>query len=142
MQRYVRQYAASVGLSSNDDESANITSYSTRVERVRKHKHGKHAGKWVLTLRKLQILSSDPFAEAGTEGRKKARMDWWEEVFDAVVLASNSESDSPFVPNIPGLSDWAHAFPDEIVHVQEYRTAHAYRGKVLCFPQFAVGEYS
>lgn len=135
MQRYVRAYASSLGLSSNDDESSNITSYSTRVERVRKHHHGKHAGKWVLTLRKLQILDSDPFAPVGEKKtQKKVRVDWWEEAFDAVVVGSNSESGAPFVPSIPGLDDWAHAFPDKIVHVREYRTADEYRGKASTCP--------
>lgn len=116
VQRHVRQYASFRGLNSNDDEAANITSYSTRVERV-----VKPAGsyQWVLTLRKI----------APVEGSTDLRADWWEERFDAVVVGTDSEADSPFVPNIPGLNEWAHAFPESVYHVREYRRPEAVAGK-------------
>ena len=102
MKRHVRQYASSVGLNTDDEESSNITSYSTRVERVHKPPR---STEWVLTLRRLTTLTSD-------NGTKKVKVDWWEERFDAVVLASNSESDSAFVPNIPGLREVAEVFSE------------------------------
>lgn len=120
MQRYVRQYASSLGLNSNDEEHTNVTSYSTRVERVHKNQR---THKWILTLRKMEVV---PYSGG------KLRADWWQEEFDAVVVGTNSESDSPWVPspNIPGLAEWANAYPDEIVHVREYRTADELTGKV------------
>lgn len=132
MKRYVRQYASSVGLNSNDQEHANVTSYSTRVERIHKVQH---TNKWILTLRKLEPI---PYSGG------KLRAEWWEEEFDAVVVGTNSESDSPWVPspNIPGLAEWANAFPDEIYHVREYRTPENMMGKVrrVFFHRFVVRE--
>lgn len=60
----------------------------------------------------------------------KLRADWWTEEFDAVVVATHSESDSPWVPPIPGLPDWANAYPEAITHVRNYRRPEPYLGKV------------
>jgi hypothetical protein len=115
--RNVRQYASSVGLNSNDEEHANVTSYSTRVERLQKLPGAK---KWVLTLRKFEILP-----HSGGE----IRAEWWTETFDAVVV-STGRYDAPWVPDIPGLSDWARAYPGEVYHSRNYRSPKDHRGKV------------
>lgn len=109
VQRYVRQYASSIGLNSNDEEHANVTSYSTRVERIRKAPEAKQ---WTLTLRKIA-------PEPAADGR--LRVDWWTEEFDAVVVATVAENDAPWTPPIPGLDKWANAFPKEIYHGRNYR---------------------
>ena len=116
VQRHVRQYASSVGLNSNDEEHDNVTSYSTRVERVEKLPGTK---RWTLTLRKMEPC-----------GEGKIRADWWTEEFDAVVVAALSESDSPWVPPILGLNEWAEAHPNRIFHGRQYRRPEKMRGQV------------
>lgn len=118
VQRYVRQYASYLGLNSNDEESANITSYSTRVERVQKLPGAKH---WTITLRKMTEIP---------ESGGKLRVNWWTEDFDAVIVGTDSEADSPWVPPIPNLKEWAHAYPNLIYHGREYRRPEHVAGKV------------
>ena len=107
-----------MGLNSNDKEHANVTSYSTRVERIHKP-HG--SKKWTLTLRKMVEVP---------HSNRELRVDWWTEEFDAVVVGMNSECDSTWVPPIPGLPEWAHAFPDRIYHSRDYKRPGNFRGKV------------
>lgn len=128
LQKHVRQYASSKGLNSNDEENANVTSYSTRVERVQKLPGSK---KWTLTLRKIP-------AEPESDGR--VRVDWWTEQFDGVVVASVAENDSPWVPPIPGLKEWAEAYPHEIYHCRNYRRPDSLAGKVRDAPSDQIFE--
>jgi cation diffusion facilitator CzcD-associated flavoprotein CzcO len=82
-----------------------------------------------LTLRKVEEL---PYSNGDV------RVEWWNEDFDAVVVGSWGESDSPYVPSIPGLAEWARAFPESIYHAQEYRTPEDFSGKVRN-PCFRIG---
>lgn len=119
LQRHVRQYATSVGLNSNDFENAHLFSYSTRVERIEK---APGSQKWTLSLRKMEKVQGS---------NKKLRVDYWTEEFDAVVVAnSNTESDSPWVPPIPGIDEWANTFQGQIIHGREYRRPQKYADKV------------
>lgn len=120
VQRHVRQYASSFGINANDEEHANVTSYFTRVEKVQKLPGT--AKRWTLTLRKMT-----PFQDG------RLRVDWWTEEFDAVVVGSASEYDSPWVPPIPGLKEWAKAFPEQIYHARNYRRPEIFKGKVCYF---------
>lgn len=120
----MQQYASFIGLNSNDDEHANVTSYSTRVERVQKLP-GSHT--WTLTLRKIESL---PFSAEGYAKHDDLRVEWWTEEFDAVVVGSAGESDAPYVPPIPGLAEWAHKFPEHVYHVRDYRIPEEVKGKV------------
>lgn len=113
----MRQFASAHGLNANDDEYANVTSYSTRVERLHKPKGSKH---WTLTLRKLVHI---PYSGG------KVHAEWWTEEFDAVVIAT-STWESAWVPSIPNLGKWAKAYPEQIFHSREYRTPSAFEGKV------------
>ncbi|KAF9511429.1 hypothetical protein BS47DRAFT_1395074 [Hydnum rufescens UP504] len=115
--RHVRQFASYKGLHSNDEESANATSYSTRVERLRKSPDGKT---WRLHLRKLEQLQY-------SNGRLRA--EWWTEDFDAVVVSA-ARFDAPHIPSIEGLAAWARAFPRQIYHSFQYREPEALRGKI------------
>lgn len=103
-----------------------MTSYSTRVERVQKLPG---STKWTLTLRKVEVL---PYTAGGVTEHDDLRVEYWTEEFDAVVVGLIGESDAPHVPNIPGLADWAHKFPDQVYHIREYRTPESFLGKV-CF---------
>lgn len=116
IQRHVRQFASSVGLNFNDEEHADVISYSTRVERVEKLPG---AQRWTVSLRKLTPLSTE-----------KLQVDWWSEEFDAVVVGTFSEADSPWVPPIPGLKEWAEAYSDRVYHGRNHRTPHHLTGKV------------
>lgn len=77
------------------------------------------ATQWTLTLRQMVQVPGG-----------KLRVNWWTEEFDAVVVAQDGKSDAPWVPPIPGLDEWAHAFPDQIYHGREYRRPEHVAGKV------------
>ncbi|KAF8309305.1 FAD/NAD(P)-binding domain-containing protein [Clavulina sp. PMI_390] len=107
--RHVRQYASSVGLNSNDDEHANVTEYSTRVERVEKLPGSER--RWTVTLRRMTPLRNG-----------KLEVQWWQEQFDAVVTGNAAQNDAAWIPSIPGLDSWAHALPSALFHSREYRS--------------------
>ncbi|KAH6693712.1 hypothetical protein F5X68DRAFT_248122 [Plectosphaerella plurivora] len=69
---------------------------------------------WRLTLRK-----HDPLQQVDH---------WWEETFDAVVLATGHYS-VPFVPHVDGLDDYIKAFPDRVFHSKYYRNPAPFTGK-------------
>lgn len=115
--QHIRQYATSKRLNSDDDEYKHVTPYSTRVERVRKLPG---SNTWTLTLRKAELV----------EGRSRLRMDWWTEEFDAVLLASNSQSDCPWIPDILGLKELAERFEESVWHSRQYRRPQQFTGKV------------
>lgn len=119
--RNIRQYASSVGLNSNDNEHSGVTSYSTRVERVLKDPITQT---WTLTLRKIEVI---PYISS-SDG--DVRVTWWTEQFDALIVASQGDADSPSTPPIPRLDAWANKFPNHIIHTQEYRVPKAFAGKV------------
>lgn len=49
--------------------------------------------------------------------------------FDAVAVASGHYND-PFIPEIPGLPEFANAYPGSISHSKFYRRPDQYKGKV------------
>lgn len=114
--RHTRQFASQHDLNMNDGANANITSYSTRVELLRKTHNGT---KWTMTLRKLERLPHS----------KQLRIDWWSEDFDAVVVATN-KFDSPYIPRIPGIVGWGQKFKDQLYHSRSYRRPESAAGKV------------
>ena len=72
------------------------------------------AGKWRVTTRVITTGSAD------------------EAVYDAVIVASG-HYDDPYVPNIPGLSEWNETYPGSISHSKFYRRPEWYRDKVNIF---------
>lgn len=88
-----------------------LVEYNTTVERA-----VKEGAKWILTLRR-----------AGGEHDY-----WWTETFDALVVASGHYA-VPYVPDIPGLKEFAMKNPGSVEHTKQYRGPEKYRGKVL-FP--------
>ncbi|KAF8314069.1 FAD/NAD(P)-binding domain-containing protein [Clavulina sp. PMI_390] len=121
IQSNTRAYASAHDLNSSPLTSQpinNITSYSTRVERLLKTPG---SSKWTLTLRKLEKLpySTKPNA---------VRAEWWTEDFDAVVVASGP-FDGPWVPNLPGIKQAAERWPDGVYHSRRYRNPSDYSGK-------------
>lgn len=128
IQRHVRQYASAHGINANDDEHTNVTSYSTRVEKIYKHPG---SNVWTLTLKRLVEI---PFSRKPGSTKVRLRADWWTEEFDGVVVATYG-TDSANIPNILGLSEWANAFPERIYHSRNYRTPEKFAGKVRFISQ-------
>jgi hypothetical protein len=80
---------------------------------------------WKLTLRR-----HDPVQNVDN---------WWEEVFDAVVLA-NGHYSVPFIPEVKGLPEYISLFPNRIRHSKTYRSPSIYRGrKILVIGNSASG---
>ncbi|RDW78252.1 hypothetical protein BP5796_06104 [Coleophoma crateriformis] len=80
---------------------------------------------WKLTLRKYNgIQQAD---------------EWWEETFDAVVIA-NGHYSIPYIPYVPGLEAYMKNFPQRVQHSKSYRRAADYKGrKVLIIGNSASG---
>ncbi|TVY55908.1 Thiol-specific monooxygenase [Lachnellula cervina] len=74
----------------------------------------KDTEQWRLTLRKYEPARQVDF--------------WWEETFDAVILA-NGHYSVPFVPQVKGLDAYTKKFPGRVVHSKHYRTPLLYSNK-------------
>jgi cation diffusion facilitator CzcD-associated flavoprotein CzcO len=95
-----------------------LVQFDTTVERAVKDLNGK----WVLTLRRTEV---------DVDGDDGGRSDyWWEEVFDAVVVASGHYA-VPYIPAIPGLKEFAARYPGSVEHTKHYRGPDKYHGKVI-----------
>ncbi|KKY27879.1 putative thiol-specific monooxygenase [Diplodia seriata] len=86
-----------------------LVEFSTTVERAEKR-----GDEWVLTLRK------------DIPGKDKDI--WWQETFDALVVASGHYY-VPFIPKIPGLLEYDQRFPGRIHHSKHYRSPEPFRNK-------------
>ena len=91
-----------------------LLSLNTTVERVVKVEN-----EWVLTLRK----SNETY-------RGNAHDYWWEEKFDAVVVATGHYA-VPFVPAIWGIDEAYKALPHKFEHSKSFRFSDRYVGKVI-----------
>lgn len=89
-----------------------LTSFNTTVENVDKIGDG-----WVLTLRRSDQLR-----------RGQPHEYWWQEKFDAVVIASGHYS-IPTVPQVPGLHAAFEAYPEKFEHSKAYRSPNNYVDK-------------
>lgn len=88
--------------------------FGTYVERAEKR-----GAEWVLTLR---VDATD----ATHDGKKVNK--WWQETFDAVVVASGHFS-LPYLPPIAGLAEYDDAFPGRIRHSKHFRTVDDFANK-------------
>ncbi len=84
--------------------------YNTSVERAEKN-----GEEWVLTLRKELPGGKHNY--------------WWQEHFDALVLA-NGHYSIPYFGEVPGLAEFEQNHPGSIEHSKTYRGSERYRGKV------------
>ncbi|KIW12674.1 hypothetical protein PV08_09952 [Exophiala spinifera] len=89
-----------------------LVSFNTSVERVEKVN-----GKWVLTLRRSDHIL-----------RGERREYWWQETFDAVVVATGHYN-IPAVPQVSGLREAYAARPEAFEHSKAYRSPDDYVGK-------------
>lgn len=84
--------------------------FSTTVEKAEKL-----GNEWVLTFRK--------------DTPENDKNQWWQETFDAVVVASGHYS-VPFIPKIPGLVEYGEKFPGRVKHTKHYSTAEDFKNQV------------
>jgi hypothetical protein len=89
-----------------------LVSFSTSVEKVEKVN-----GRWILTLRRSDHLA-----------RGEQQEYWWQETFDAVVVATGHYN-IPAVPQIAGLREAHAAQPEAFEHSKAYRSPDDYVGK-------------
>ncbi|KAL9112348.1 MAG: hypothetical protein Q9227_003466 [Pyrenula ochraceoflavens] len=90
-----------------------IIEFHTRVEEVKKH-----GNLWHL---RTATLTKTP---QGCELHEK----YW--TFDAVVVASG-HFNVPHIPDIPGLHQWKHRWPDRILHSKSYRDPIIFKDQTL-----------
>lgn len=105
----IRQYVEDL---LNRNGYQDLVEYRTTVERAVKDPS---TDKWILTLRRQEGNGQDDY--------------WWQETFDALVVASGHFS-VPYIPRIPGLKEFAEAYPGSVEHTKGYRDPERYRGKV------------
>ncbi|EFQ30641.1 hypothetical protein CGRA01v4_12657 [Colletotrichum graminicola] len=87
---------------------------NTTVEDVTRVTTKDRPEQWRLTLRKFDAARNVDV--------------WWQEVFDAVVLA-NGHYSVPYVPYVKGLDEYIKKFPGRVVHSKIYRTPQPFTGK-------------
>lgn len=93
-------------------KSHDLIQFNTTVELA---EYGPKSAEWTLTLRREQ------------PGKDKDY--WWQEKFDALVVASGHFY-LPYIPDIPGLLEFDEAFPGRVQHSKHYRSVEDYRDKV------------
>ncbi|EGX92605.1 dimethylaniline monooxygenase, putative [Cordyceps militaris CM01] len=89
---------------------------NTAVEDLTRSPATKHngQGEWKLTLRKYDA--------------SRQVDEWWEEFFDAVVLA-NGHYAVPYVPMVNGLEPYMEKYPGRVSHSKRYRNPKFYAGQ-------------
>lgn len=87
-----------------------LVEFNTTVELAEKK-----GDEWVLTLRKVVPGKSKDY--------------WWQEVFDALVVASGHFY-LPYIPDVSGLIKYDEKFPGRVKHSKHFRDPEEFRGKV------------
>jgi Predicted flavoprotein involved in K+ transport len=105
--RVVRKYLEDIF-----QDYLHLASLNTTVEKVEKRD-----GKWTLVLR-----------QSGHGDGNTSKDYWWEEQFDAVIVASGHYS-VPFVPFVPGLDAAFARYPTAFEHSKAFRKADDYVDK-------------
>lgn len=93
-------------------QTKHLIQFKTTVELA---EYDQKSAEWILTLR-----SEQPGKEADY---------WWQERFDALVVASGHFY-LPYIPEVPGLLEFDERFPGRIRHSKHYRNVEDYRDKV------------
>lgn len=93
-----------------------LVAYRTCVERC-----VKDGDEWVVTLRK----------GGGKNGMDGGKDEWWQERFDAVVVASG-HFNVPYVPFVEGLEEFERVNRVSVLHSKMFRGRDAFKGKVSC----------
>ncbi|KAK8115452.1 hypothetical protein PG984_011954 [Apiospora sp. TS-2023a] len=87
---------------------------NTTVEDISRLPRTEGSEQWKLTLRKHDKLRGVDV--------------WWEEVFDAVVIA-NGHYSVPYIPPVKGLKAYTEKYPGRVIHSKCYRSPSLYRSK-------------
>ncbi|SPJ72156.1 related to flavin-containing monooxygenase [Fusarium torulosum] len=87
---------------------------NTTVEDLSKVSSEDGQDRWRLTLRKYDA--------------KRDVDEWWQEVFDAVVIA-NGQFSIPYIPDVEGLGDYMQKYPGRVSHSKTYRRPNPYKDK-------------
>ncbi|KAF1807160.1 hypothetical protein V8B55DRAFT_1017362 [Mucor lusitanicus] len=106
--QYLQDYSSHFNL---DD----ITEYNTSVENLEELPN--QSGWRVLTKHAEYSKNTD-----------QVEISWKEEVFDAVVVATGHYH-APYVPDLPGLSDWRNKWPENVIHSKQYRVPEQFKDK-------------
>lgn len=95
-----------------------LVSLNTHVENVERFEAD---GKWIVTLRRTGV---------GADGGSKLPLkdSWWQESFDAVIVASGHFS-VPRLPQIEGLKGVSSRYPNKFEHSKSWRSAESYVDK-------------
>lgn len=93
-------------------KSIDLIQFNTTVELA---EYNQKSAEWNLTLRREQPGKETDY--------------WWQEQFDALVVASGHFY-LPYIPDIPGLLEYDEKFPGRIAHSKHYRNVEDYRDKV------------
>lgn len=111
-----RQYIESYFASHNCDHllELNTTLEDLKAIPDTRPDRDKRRTKWQLTLRRYDAVRQVDV--------------WWEEVFDAVVLA-NGHYSVPFVPFVPGLKEYGQIRHRTIMHSKYYRSPLPFKDK-------------
>ncbi|CAI4213268.1 unnamed protein product [Parascedosporium putredinis] len=75
----------------------------------------------------FSIHKTDSYLVLNTTVERHADV-WWEEEYDAVVLA-NGHYSIPYIPDVVGLEAYMKTFPGRVVHSKTYREPHIYADK-------------
>ncbi|KAI0010861.1 putative dimethylaniline monooxygenase [Xylariaceae sp. FL0662B] len=113
--QYVESYFPAHGTDS-------LLTLNTTVEDISKVAAPSSAGgdggggleRWKLTLRKYDAARHVDV--------------WWEQVFDAVILA-NGHYSVPYIPHVDGLEAYMRKFPGRVTHSKQYRSPAPYASK-------------
>ncbi|KAL5615812.1 hypothetical protein FOBRF1_004560 [Fusarium oxysporum] len=89
---------------------------NTTVEDLSKIATGDGRDRWRLTLR-MHHMEQDVD-------------EWWQEVFDAVIIA-NGQFSVPYVPEVKGLSEYIAKYPGRVMHSKYYRQPHPFKDKKI-----------
>jgi len=101
----IREWVEDIFVRNNQDKLLELNTTVERAEKI--------DDKWVLTLRR--------------EGPGKDY--WWQEEFDALVVASGHYN-IPWIPHVPGLLEYEARFPGRVLHSKHFRDAKKFKGKV------------
>jgi cation diffusion facilitator CzcD-associated flavoprotein CzcO len=101
----IREWVEDIFVRNGNDK---LLELNTTVERAEKR-----GDKWVLTLRQ----------------EEPGKNYWWQEEFDALVVASGHYN-IPWIPQIPGLLEYDAKYPGRILHSKHFRNAEDFKGKV------------
>lgn len=93
-------------------QSYDLIQFNTTVELA---EYDTKSAEWKLTLRKEQPGKETDY--------------WWQEKFDALVVASGHFY-LPYIPDIPGLLEFDETLPGRVQHSKHYRSVEDYKDKV------------